>query len=159
MRTMEIILMEKVDNLGDIGDVVRVKPGYARNYLLPQGKGKPASPENVAELEARRAELENLAAAEMTAAQERAAEIEKLGAIQIAARAGEEGKLFGSVGPIDIADKCAEVGVTVGRSEIRMLAGPIRVAGEYDIEVHLHADVNASLKVEVIAEEGSRTDA
>ncbi|MEX0386531.1 50S ribosomal protein L9 [Spiribacter onubensis] len=149
---MEVILLEKVANLGGLGDTVRVRAGYGRNYLIPQGKAKPATAENVAYFEAQRAELERKAAEELAAAEARA---EKLNALEvtITANAGEEGKLFGSVGPQDVADAVTAAGVEVGRHEVRMPEGPIRAVGEYSVELHLHADVNATVSVNVTGED------
>ncbi len=149
---MEIILLEKIDNLGGIGDKVRVKPGYARNFLLPQGKATVATAENLALFEERRAEIERKAAEELSAAQARASQLEGK-VLTINAQAGTEGKLFGSVGTIDIAEACAAEGIEVSRSEIRMAEGPIRVAGEHEVEFHLHSDVNVTVKVIVQAPE------
>lgn len=148
---MEVILLEKVANLGGLGDTVRVRAGYGRNYLIPQGKAKPATAENVAYFEAQRAELERKAAEEFAAAEARA---EKLNALEvtITANAGEEGKLFGSVGPQDVAEAITAAGIEVGRHEVRMPEGPIRAVGEYSVELHLHADVNASVSVNVTGE-------
>lgn len=148
---MDIILLEKIDNVGGIGDKVTVKPGYARNYLIPQGKATMATPENIAKFEAMRAELEARAAGELEQAQGRAAKIEGQ-VIKIQANAGPEGKLFGSVGTIDIAEACDALGLAVERSEIRLPDGPLRVAGEHQIELHLHTDVNVPLTVVVEAE-------
>ena len=148
---MDIILLEKIDNVGGIGDKVTVKPGYARNYLIPQGKATVATPENIAKFEAMRAELEARAAGEFEQAQARAAKIEGQ-VIRVQANAGPEGKLFGSVGTIDIAEACDALGLAVERSEIRMSDGPLRVAGEHQIELHLHTDVNVPLTVVVEAE-------
>ena len=149
---MEIILLQKVDNVGGIGDLVRVKSGYARNYLIPQGKATLATPENKAKFESRRAELEAKAAAELAAAQDRAKKLEGL-VLKIEMQAGAEGKLFGSVGTVDISEAIAKHGVEVERSEIRLPEGPLRVVGEHQIELHLHADVNVELKVVVEAVE------
>ena len=149
---MEIILLEKVDNVGGIGDKVRVKSGYARNYLIPHGKATLATPANVAKFEARRAELEAKAAGELGAAQARAKKLEGL-VLKITMPAGAEGKLFGSVGTVDIAQAVAKHGVTIERSEVRLHDGPLRVAGDHRIELHLHADVNVELAVVVEAEE------
>jgi len=146
---MNVILLEKVANLGGLGDTVKVRAGYGRNYLIPQGKAKPATPENIAYFESQRAELERRAAEELAAAQARAEHIEGLEAVTIAANAGDEGKLFGSVGPQDIADALTAAGVEVERHEVRMPEGPIRAVGEYSVEVHLHADVNAEANVNV----------
>lgn len=148
---MEVILLEKVANLGGLGDTVKVRSGYGRNYLIPQGKAKPATAENIAFFEAQRAELERKAAEELATAESRA---EKLNAleIKITANAGDEGKLFGSVGPQDVAEAITAAGVEVGRHEVRMPEGPIRATGEYSIELHLHADVNANVAVTVVGE-------
>jgi large subunit ribosomal protein L9 len=152
---MEIILLEKVDNVGGIGDKVRVKSGYARNYLIPQGKATLATPANIAKFEARRAELEAKAVAELTAAQARAKKLEGV-VLKITMPAGAEGKLFGSVGTVDIAEALAEHGVMVERSEVRLPEGPLRVAGEHEIELHLHTDVNVELRVLIEAEEAGK---
>ena len=146
---MNVILLEKVANLGGLGDTVKVRAGYGRNYLIPQGKAKPATPENIAYFESQRAELERKAAEELAAAQARAERIEGLEAVTIAANAGDEGKLFGSVGPQDISDALTAAGVEVERHEVRMPDGPIRAVGEYSVEVHLHADVNAAANVNI----------
>lgn len=150
---MELILLEKVENLGNIGDRVKVRSGYGRNYLLPQGKATVATAENIALFEARRAELEAKQAEELHAAQARAAELQQL-KITIKTRAGTEGKLFGSLGTIDIAEACTEAGVPVQRSEVRMPLGPIRVLGEHEVELHLHTDVNVTIAVMVVGEDG-----
>ena len=149
---MEVILLDKVENLGGVGDKVKVKPGYARNYLLPQGKATRATAENVAEFEARRTELEAKAAAIISDAQARAEKISGLKLV-IAAKVGAEGKLFGSIGPVDIAEAAEAAGVTIERSELRLADGPLRTIGEYEIEVHLHAEVSALITVTVEAEE------
>src|SRR5690606_1966265 len=148
---MEVILLEKVENLGNLGDLVKVKPGYARNYLLPKGKAKRATPENIAEFEARRAELERLAAEALAAAQNRKAQLEGL-EVTIPVKAGEEGRLFGSIGTAAIAEAITKAGVEVKRQEVRMPEGPIRVIGEYEITLHLHSDVDAVVKVNVVNE-------
>ena len=146
---MNVILLENVENLGSIGDLVKVKPGYGRNYLLPQGKAALATPENMKEIEARRAELEKAAAEELAAARTRAGAIEGMELV-IPANAGPEGKLFGSVGPIDIADAFEKVQVEVERSEIRMPEGPIQELGEFTIGVHLHPEVDVDVNVRVV---------
>lgn len=151
---MQVILLEKIDNLGGIGDLVKVKPGYARNYLIPKGKATVATADNVAKFESRRAELEQRAAAELAAAQDRAAKLEGQ-TVKITAQAGPEGKLFGSIGTIDIAEACTALGVEVGRSEVRMPEGPIRVLGSHEVELHLHSDVNVWLTVVVEPAESS----
>jgi len=149
---MEVILLEKVDNLGGIGDKVKVKPGYGRNYLLPQGKACAATAENLAKLEARRAELEKKAEGELSLALERAEKLKNI-SIRLSAKVGAEGKLFGSIGTVDIAQACEEAGVHIERSEVRLPDGPIRVAGEHQVELHLHSDVNVPLQVTVEGEE------
>jgi large subunit ribosomal protein L9 len=149
---MNVILLENVENLGRIGDLVKVKPGYGRNYLLPQGKAALATPENMKEIEARRAELEKAAAEELAAAKARAGAIEGMELV-IPANAGPEGKLFGSVGPIDIADAFEKVQVEVERSEVRMPEGPIQDLGEFTIGVHLHPDVDVDITVRVVEAE------
>lgn len=149
---MNVILLDKVENLGDIGDLVTVKPGYGRNYLLPQGKATLATRANIAEVEARRAELEKAAGEELAAAKERAKLIDGMELV-VPANAGEEGKLFGSVGPIDICEAFEKVGVAVERAEVRMPEGPIHELGDYEIGLHLHADVNVDVNLKVVAEE------
>jgi large subunit ribosomal protein L9 len=151
---MEVILLEKVANLGNIGDRVKVKSGYGRNFLLPQGKATLATPANIAIFEARRAELERKQADELAAAQARVAQIQKI-RLRLTAKAGAEGKLFGSLGTVDIAEACAAAGVPVERSEVRMPTGPIRTTGEHQIELHLHTDVNVTIQVEVVAEDAA----
>jgi large subunit ribosomal protein L9 len=149
---MEIILLQKVDNVGNIGDLVRVKSGYARNYLIPQGKATLATPENKAKFESRRAELEAKAAGELAAAQARAKKLEGL-VLKIEMQVGAEGKLFGSVGTVDIAEAIGKQGIEVERSEIRLPDGPLRVVGDHEIDLHLHTDVNVGLKVVITAAE------
>jgi large subunit ribosomal protein L9 len=149
---MEIILLEKVDNVGGIGDRVRVKSGYARNYLIPQGKATLATAQNIAKFESRRAELEAKAAAELSEAQARAKKLEGL-VLKIEMQVGAEGKLFGSVGTVDIAEAIGKHGVEVERSEIRLPEGPLRIVGEHHIDVHLHADVNVGVTVVIEAVE------
>ncbi|MDH3587202.1 MAG: 50S ribosomal protein L9 [Gammaproteobacteria bacterium] len=146
---MNVILLENVENLGNIGDLVKVKPGYGRNYLLPQGKAALATPENMKEIEARRAELEKAAGEERAAAKARAGAIEGMELV-ISANAGPEGKLFGSVGPIDIADAFEKVQVEVERSEIRMPEGPIQELGEFTVGVHLHPEVDVDITIRVV---------
>ena len=149
---MEVILLEKIDSLGGLGDKVRVRPGYARNYLLPQGKAKFATPENIAEFEARRAELERAAAEAVTAAETRRESLAGM-VIEMTAKAGGEGKLFGSIGASDIADAVTARGVEVEKREVRLPEGPLRQAGEYEIQLHLHAEVDADIRIIVIGEE------
>jgi len=143
---MEVILLEKIDNVGGIGDRVKVKAGFGRNYLIPQGKATMANAHNIEKFEKIRAELEAKAAAEVNAAKARAAQIEGK-VLTIAVQAGSEGRLFGSVGTIDIADALAALGIEVERSEIRLHDGPLRVVGEHEVDIHLHADVNVAVKV------------
>ena len=149
---MNVILLDKVENLGNIGDLVSVKPGYGRNFLIPQGKAALATARNIKEIEVRRAELEKLAAAEVSAAKARAATLAGVEVV-ITANAGSEEKLFGSVGPVDIVEALQGVQIEVERSEIRMAEGPIHELGEYEVGVHLHTDVNATIKVRVVAAE------
>jgi large subunit ribosomal protein L9 len=149
---MNVILLESVENLGGIGDLVKVKPGYGRNYLLPQGKAALATPENMKAIEARRAELETAAAEELAKAKSRAMAFEGLEVV-INANVGSEGKLFGSVGPVDIVDALAEVQVEVERAEVRMPEGPIQEVGDYTIGIHLHSDVDVDVLVRVVGEE------
>ena len=149
---MNVILLENVENLGRIGDLVKVKPGYGRNYLLPQGKAALATPENMKEIEARRAELEKVAAEELAAAKTRAGTIEGMELV-IQANAGPEGKLFGSVGPLDIAEAFEKVQVEVERSEVRMPEGPIQELGEFTVGVHLHPEVDVEITVRVVEAE------
>ncbi|MFC2971818.1 50S ribosomal protein L9 [Azotobacter bryophylli] len=147
---MEVILLEKITNLGNLGDKVNVKGGYARNFLLPKGKATVATPTNVAAFEARRAELEKQAADKRAEAETRAAQLNEL-EITITATAGDEGKLFGSIGTHDIADALTASGVPVAKSEVRLPNGTIRQTGEYDVALHLHTDVEASVRLIVVA--------
>lgn len=148
---MEIILLEKVANLGSLGDKVAVKSGYGRNYLIPQGKAVAATAKKIAEFESRRAELEKVAAEKLLASQTRGEELGKL-AIVIAHKAGEEGRLFGSVGTHTIADAITAAGVAVEKHEVRLPVGVIRHLGSYDVDIHLHSDVNVTMSIKVIAE-------
>jgi len=150
---MEVILLEKVDNLGVLGDKVSVKAGFGRNFLIPTGRAIPATKTALAEFEARRAELEAKAADKLAAAEARKAALEAVGSVDIAHKAGEEGKLFGSVGTNDIAQACTAAGNPVAKSEVRLSDGVIRLAGETDVVLHLHADVNATITVNIIAED------
>ena len=148
---MDVILLEKVKNLGALGARVTVKPGYGRNFLIPQGKAVPATAANVASFEARRAELERQEAEVLAAAQSRAEQLASL-AVVIAAKSGDEGKLFGSVGTRDIAEAITAGGVAVDKSEVRLPNGALRNTGEYTVTLHLHGDVNAEVSVTVVAE-------
>ncbi len=148
---MEVILLDKVENLGNLGDKVTVKAGYGRNFLLPQGKATMATPANIKIFEARRAELEQLAAEKLAAAKARAAKLNEL-EISITANAGDEGKLFGSIGTYDISEVLTHnAGIEVHKSEIRLPNGTIRHTGEYNVDLHLHSDVNATIKLIVVA--------
>ncbi len=149
---MNVILLDNVENLGNIGDLVKVKAGYGRNFLLPQGKAALATPENMKAIEARRAELEKHAKEDLADAKKRAEIINGMELV-IAANAGSEDKLFGSVGPIDITDAFAAVQVEVQRSEVRMPDGPIHQLGDFQIGVHLHPEINAEVTVKVVAAE------
>ena len=148
---MEIILMEKVVNLGNLGDVVKVKDGYARNYLIPQGKAKRATKANMEAFAARKAELERVAAEKLTAAQARAEKLAGL-TLTIAQKAGVDGRLFGSVTNVDIAEALQAQGFDVVRSEVRMPGGPFKAVGEYEVTLALHSDVETQIKVSVVAQ-------
>jgi large subunit ribosomal protein L9 len=149
---MEVILLEKVENLGNLGDKVVVKPGYGRNFLLPSGKAAPATKENVEKFEARRAELEKIAAESLAKAEQRRDAVEKLN-VTISSKAGDEGKLFGSIGPADIAEAVTSAGVEIEKKEVRLPEGPLRQIGEYEVELHFHTDVDAKVKLAIVAEE------
>ncbi len=149
---MEIILLDKVANLGGLGDTVTVKAGFARNFLFPQGKAVPATKANVEKFEQRRAELEAKIAEQLQAAEARATKLAELGEVTIAAPAGEEGKLFGSIGTRDIADAVTAAGVELAKVEVKLPTCTLRETGEYDIDVQLHSDVMATVKIVVIAE-------
>ncbi|MEM6300905.1 MAG: 50S ribosomal protein L9 [Pseudomonadota bacterium] len=149
---MEVILLENIGNLGGLGDKVNVKAGYGRNFLIPQGKAVPASEENVAAFEARRAELERAAAETLTAAQKRAEAISALDTITIEANAGEEGKLFGSIGTRDIADAITAAGSEVDKAEVRLPEGALRELGEYSIAIQLHPEVMTDVALAIVAE-------
>ena len=148
---MQIILLEKVANLGSLGEQVTVRPGYARNYLFPQGKAVPATKANVEQFEARRAELEAQAATNLSAAEARKEQIDSA-ELSVAVKAGDEGKLFGSLGNRDIADLATAAGIELAKSEVRLPEGPIRQVGEYEIAIQLRAEVEAVLKLHVVAE-------
>jgi len=149
---MEVILLQKVANLGNIGDKVRVKPGYGRNFLLPQGKAAVATAGNLAKFEERRAELEKRASEELASARKRATQLENF-KLELTAKAGNEGKLFGSIGTSDIAEALTSRGIEVERSEVRLAGGPIRLVGDHHVKLHLHTDVEIDLPVTVTAEE------
>jgi len=143
---VDIILLEKIENLGGIGDKVSVKSGFARNYLIPKGKATVANEENLLKFEQQRAELEEKASILLKKAQDRAASIENK-TLTIKANVGPEGNLFGSIGTQDIIEACKEIDVSIERSEIRMPDGPIKIAGEHSIDLHFHSDVSISISV------------
>lgn len=149
---MNIILLDKVAKLGGLGEQVTVKAGYARNYLFPQGKAVPANAENIKHFEQRRAELEQQLAKTLNTAQSRADKLAALTDVTIVAKAGDEGKLFGSIGTRDIADAVTAAGVELSKAEVRLPHGTLRETGEYDIAVQLHADVASVVKLAIIAE-------
>ena len=149
---MEVILLEKNRNLGELGDKVNVKAGFGRNYLIPQGKAVPATEANVKHFEERRAELEKAAADKLAAGQARADKIAELGSVTMPAKAGDEGKVFGSIGTRDIADAITAAGVDVAKAEVLMPTGVIRNVGDYDIDLQVHSDVTATIKVSVVPE-------
>lgn len=149
---MEVILLENIGNLGNLGDTVQVKAGFGRNFLIPQGKAVPATAANVAEFESRRAELEAAAAQTLAQAEARAEQINALDLIEIPANAGEEGKLFGSVGTRDIADAVTAAGCEVDKAEVRLPEGALRELGEYEIAIQVHGDVLAMVNIAVIPE-------
>lgn len=149
---MQVILLDKIGNLGSLGDQVAVKAGYARNFLFPQGKAVPATKQNVELFEQRRAELEKKLAEGLSAAEARAEQLNGLEEVTIVSKAGDEGKLFGSIGTRDIAEAISEAGVAVEKREVRLPHGTIRELGEFDIAVQVHSDVTANVKLVVIAE-------
>lgn len=149
---MEIILLENISKLGKLGQTVNVKAGFGRNFLIPQGKAVPANEANIAAFEARRADLEAAAAAQLAAAQQRADAINALASVTIAANAGDEGKLFGSVGTRDIADAITARGCEVDKSEVRLPSGALRELGEFEIAIQVHGDVTATVVVAIIQE-------
>ena len=149
---MEVILLQKVANLGNIGDRVKVRSGFGRNFLLPQGKATLATADNIARFEARRTELERLAREHLTSATDRAEALKEF-KLTIRAKAGTEGKLFGSIGTADIAEASTREGFKVERSEVRLPAGPLRMVGEHTVSVHLHADIDVPLHITIVAEE------
>ena len=149
---MQVILMEKVVNLGSLGDVVKVKDGFARNFLIPQGKAKRATDKNLKEFENRRSDLEKKANEQLVGSQERAAKLEGM-KIDIAQKAGVDGRLFGSVTNADISEALGKQGLTVKKAEIRMPAGPLKHIGEFPIVIQLHSDVLANIVVHVVAEQ------
>ena len=149
---MDVILLTKVANLGTIGDRVKVKSGYGRNFLLPKGKATLATPDNVKKFEARRAELEKIARDQFQDAESRAAAFKDF-KLQISAKAGTEGKLFGSIGTADIAEACTKAGHKLARAEVRLPTGPLRTVGDHTITLHLHTDIDVQLPVVITAED------
>lgn len=149
---MQVILLDKVAQLGTVGDQVTVKAGFARNFLIPQGKAVMATAANIAHFEARRAELEAKAAEALAAAQARAAALANLSAIVITSKAGDDGRLFGSVGARDIAEAVSAAGVEVTKAEVRLSEGALRAIGEHEVKLHLHAEVNAKVTINVVSE-------
>ena len=149
---MEVILLDKIGRLGGLGDKVKVKNGYARNYLLPLKKAVLATKENLAKFEAERAQYEAKIAAELKAAQDRADKLAQVAKLEIPAMAGDEGKLFGSVGTRDIAEAASKAGVEISKSEVRLPAGVLRTVGDFEIEIQLHADVKATVIVSIVPE-------
>ncbi len=149
---MEVILLEKVRNLGDLGEQIKVKSGFGRNFLIPQGKAVMATKDNVAKFEERRAELEAKAAEKVAAAEARAAKLAELGNVTITANAGEEGKLFGSIDAGNIADAITAAGVEVQKMEVKLPEGSIRHTGEFELAIQLHTDVTQNVTIEVVAE-------
>ncbi len=149
---MQVILLDKIGNLGSLGDAVNVKSGYARNFLIPQGKAVMATKANIEMFEGRRAELEAKVAEQLTAAQARADQVNALEAVVIASKAGDEGKLFGSIGTRDIADAVTAAGVKLEKSEVRLPEGALRTTGEFEVSVQLHSEVFATVKLQVVAE-------
>jgi large subunit ribosomal protein L9 len=150
---MELILLQKVKNLGNLGDKVNVKPGYGRNFLVPQGKATAATAANLEEFEKRRAEYEAKANQQLAGAEGRKAQFEGAPAVTLKAHASPEGKLFGSVGPRDVAEAFTAAGLALDKSEVIMSEGPLRHIGEFDVHVHLHADTNTTVKVIIVGED------
>lgn len=149
---MQVILLEKIANLGGLGEVVKVRDGFARNYLIPNGKAKRATPENIAEIERRRAELEKAQSEALAQAQEKAAKLDGL-MVQITQKAGVDGKLFGSVTNVDIAEALKGQGFEVPKAQIRMPQGPLKIVGDHPIKIALHADVVVTVTVSVLGEQ------
>lgn len=149
---MQVILLDKIAHLGKVGDQVNVKSGFARNYLIPQGKAVMATAANIAHFEARRAELEAKAAEALAKAQARAAQLSALAAVAVSATAGDDGRLFGSISAKDIADALTAAGVEVVKAEVRLGEGPLRSTGEHEVKIHLHPEVNAVVTINVVTE-------
>ena len=151
---MQVILLQRIVNLGTLGETVNVKAGYGRNYLVPQGKALPATAINIEKFEARRAELEKVEAAELATAQTRADALKDVNVI-IRAKSGDEGKLFGSIGTRDIADALTKSGLPVDRSEVKLPEGALRQIGEYNVDIQLHHDVMTNIQVTILAEDSA----
>lgn len=149
---MEVILLEKIQNLGNLGDQVKVKAGYGRNYLIPHGKAVSATPANIEKFEAQRAELEKMQTELLEKSRIRAEQLNQV-SISVTRKSGAEGKLFGSVGTVDISEAVKQTGVELAKHEVRLPDGPFRTTGEFTVAVHLHADVEASIKLVIVAEE------
>ncbi|MBO1529666.1 50S ribosomal protein L9 [Psychrobacter sp. F1192] len=154
---MQIILLQRIVNLGKLGETVDVKPGYGRNFLIPQGKALPATKANIEKFEARRAELEAEEAKEIATAQERAEALTDVNVI-MRAKSGDEGKLFGSIGTRDIAEALTNSGLEVDRSEVKLPEGTLRQVGEYNVDIQLHHDVTANILVTILSEDGDNED-
>ena len=154
---MEVVLLEKIQNLGELGDTVKVKPGFGRNYLIPQKKAVPATPENVEKFEAQRAELEKAQADALGAAQARAKELEDF-SVEISAKVGSEGKLYGSIGTAEIASAVTAAGHELEKREVRLPDGAIREVGEHTVGLHFHADVDIEIMVNIVGEEEAAGD-
>jgi large subunit ribosomal protein L9 len=150
---VEVILLENIENIGSLGDKVNVKAGFARNYLLPGGKAKPATAENLAEFEKIKAELEKAAAETRAAAEARKTALEAMGEVVITAKVGSEGKLFGSIGTADIADAVTAAGCEIEKREVRLPEGALRTTGEHEISLHLHTDVDVTIVLNIVGEE------
>ena len=150
---MEVILMENIENLGKLGDKVTVKAGFARNFLVPGGKAKPATAANLEAFEKQRADLEKVAAEALSAAQARKDAIEAIGAITITAKVGSEGKLFGSIGTADIADAITAAGSAIEKREVRLPEGALRETGEHGIDIHLYSEVDVTVTINIVGEE------
>ena len=155
---MQVILLQRIVNLGKLGETVDVKSGYGRNYLIPQGKALPATPANVEKFEARRAELEAIEAQEVAEAQKRADALTDVNVI-MRAKSGEDGKLFGSIGTRDIADALTKSGLEVDRSEVKLPEGTLRQVGEYNVDIQLHHDIFANILVTILSEDGDQGQA
>jgi large subunit ribosomal protein L9 len=150
---MQVILLEKVHHLGNLGDNVTVRPGYARNFLIPQGKAILATEKNLANFEAKRAELEKAQGDKLSLAQSQAAQLKSVKTVAIGSKVGSEGKLFGSVSAADIASALSHAGIKVTKQSVRLPNGPLRYTGDYEVTVHLHPDVSVNVKVQVVSED------